>query len=76
MAIGFSGNSRMPESDAVIGLPDEATALEYDIPSYRPPEEADQQVRVSWKKVEGLEGSEGRRTNSKKKKGSLDVELR
>lgn len=47
VAIGFSGNSRMPESDAVIGLPDEATALEYDIPSYRPPEEADQQELTS-----------------------------
>ncbi len=35
----------MPGSDAVIGLPDEGTALEYDMDSYSQPVESAEQVR-------------------------------
>ncbi|CAM9712018.1 unnamed protein product [Ectocarpus sp. 12 AP-2014] len=45
LSIGFSDSGNMPGSDAVIGLPDEATALEYDMDSYGMPEEAaDQEI--------------------------------
>ncbi|CAM9850698.1 unnamed protein product [Ectocarpus fasciculatus] len=40
LAIGFSDSGNMPGSDAVVGLPDEATALEYDMDGYSTPEEA------------------------------------
>lgn len=34
----------MPQSDAVVGRPDDETALEYDMPSRSRPTEADVQV--------------------------------
>lgn len=44
VAVGFSDDELMPGSDAVIGLPDEETALEYDMPEYSTPQEAEEQV--------------------------------
>eukprot|EP00752_Nemacystus_decipiens_P012683 g11236.t1 len=43
LGIGFSETGNMPGSDAVIGLPDDATALEYDMDSYSTPVESAQQ---------------------------------
>ena len=34
----------MPGSDAVVGLPEDGTALEYDMPNYAAPVEAEDQV--------------------------------
>lgn len=44
LAIGFSDSGNMPGSDSVIGLPDAATALEYDMDDYSTPVEAAEQV--------------------------------
>lgn len=44
LGIGFSESGNMPGSDAVIGLPDEATALEYDMDNYGTPVESAEQV--------------------------------
>lgn len=44
LAIGFSDNGLMTGSDAVIGLPDEDTVLEYDMDSYGTPTESSEQV--------------------------------
>lgn len=44
LGVGFSDSGSMPGSDAVIGLPDDNTALEYDMPNYLAPLEAADQV--------------------------------
>ena len=44
LGIGFSDSGNMPGSDAVIGLPDEGTALEYDMDDYSTPVESVEQV--------------------------------
>lgn len=44
LGIGFSDSGTMPGSDAVIGIPDEATALEYDMDGYNTPVESAEQV--------------------------------
>eukprot|EP00903_Cladosiphon_okamuranus_P015936 g14720.t1 len=43
LGIGFSDSGNMPGSDAVIGLPDEETALEYDMDNYGTPVESAEQ---------------------------------
>lgn len=44
MSIGFSDSGSMPGADSVVGLPDEGTVLEYDMPDYNTPTEASEQV--------------------------------
>lgn len=44
LAIGFSDSGRMPGSDAVIGLPDNSSVLEYDMDDYSTPVESSEQV--------------------------------
>lgn len=45
MGIGFSDSGRMPGSDAVVGLAEEGTVLEYDMDDYSVPVEAAEQVK-------------------------------
>ncbi|CAN0524821.1 unnamed protein product, partial [Laminaria digitata] len=44
LGIGFSDRGAMPGSDAVIGLPADLTALEYDMDDYSQPDVAMEQV--------------------------------
>lgn len=46
MGVGWSPDGKMPGSDSVIGLPDDETALEYDMPNYNTPTEASTQASV------------------------------
>lgn len=47
LGIGFSDSGRMAGSDSVIGLPDDETALEYDMDNYNQPVAAATQARQS-----------------------------